>query len=168
MNMKKIIVLLLIVASSVSLFAQKTKFGHVDSNSLFTLMPEKEQATKAIEEYAKTLEDQLQALNQELETKYNDYMANQATYSPSIKQMKEDELTNLQQRIQAFQVRAQEDMQTKQNELLEPIYTKIQDAIKVVGAEKALIYVFDVSTLLYFSAESEDITPAVKIKLGIK
>ncbi len=166
--MKKIIVLLLIVASSVSLFAQKTKFGHVDSNSLFSVMPEKEQASKAIEEYAKTLETQLQALNQELETKYNDYMANQETLSPSIKQMKEDELVNLQQRIQAFQVRAQEDMQTKENELLEPIYTKIQDAIKAVGEEKSLIYVFDVSTLLYFSAESEDITPAVKIKLGIK
>ena len=68
--MKKIIVLLLIVASSVSLFAQKTKFGHVDSNSLFSVMPEKEQASKAIEEYAKTLETQLQALNQELRNNF--------------------------------------------------------------------------------------------------
>lgn len=166
--MKKLIVLLLIVASSVSVFAQKSKFGHVDSNALFTLMPEKEAASKAVEAYALTLETQLQALNQELETKYNDYMATGETLSPSIKQMKEDELVNLQQRIQAFQVRAQEDMQAKEVELLEPIYTKIQDAIKAVGEEKALIYVFDVSTLLYFSAESEDITPAVKIKLGIK
>jgi len=168
MIMKKIIVLLLIVASTVSAFAQKSKFGHVDSNAIFSVMPEKEQATKAVEDYAKTLETQLQALNQELETKYNDYTANEATYSPSIKQMKEDELVNLQQRIQAFQVRAQEDMQNKEVELLEPIYTKIQDAIKLVGEEQGLIYVFDVSSLLYFSAESVDVTPLVKTKLGIK
>lgn len=166
--MKKIIVLCLVLATSVTMFAQKSKFGHVDSNAIFASMPEREQATKAVEEYAKTLETQLQALNKELETKYNDYMANKTTYSPSILQMKEDELVNLQQRIQAFQVRAQEDMQSKELELLEPIYTKIQDAIKAVGAEKTLIYVFDVASLLYFSSESVDVTPDVKIKLNIK
>jgi outer membrane protein len=166
--MKKIIVLCLVLATSLAVFAQKSRFGHVDSNAIFSVMPEREQATKAVEDYARILETQLQQLNAELETKYNDYMAGKDTYSPSILQMKEDELVNLQQRIQAFQVRAQEDMQNKELELLEPIYTKIQDAIKAVGLEKSLIYVFDVSTLLYVSDESVDITPDVKIKLGIK
>ncbi|HOZ29843.1 MAG TPA: OmpH family outer membrane protein [Bacteroidales bacterium] len=166
--MKKISLLLLISVFAMSCFAQKGKFGHVDSNTLFTLMPEKEEATKNIEQYAMTLEKQLLALNEELETKYNDYTANEATYSPSIKQMKQEELVNLQQRIQTFQTQAQEDMQNKEVELLEPIYTKIQDAIKLVGEEQGLIYVFDVSTLLYFSSESVDITPLVKTKLGIQ
>jgi outer membrane protein len=95
-------------------------------------------------------------------------MANKETYSPSIAQMKEEEIVNLQQRIQAFQVRAQEDLQNKEAELLEPIYTRIQEAIKTVGAEKSLLYVFEISTLLYFSEESVDITNDVKAKLGIK
>ena len=82
--------------------------------------------------------------------------------------MKEEEKVNLQQRIQAFQVRAQEDLQNKEAELLEPIYTRIQEAIKTVGAEKSLLYVFEISTLLYFSEESVDITNDVKAKLGIK
>jgi outer membrane protein len=166
--MKKLGILLLIVVFSVATFAQKSKFGHVDSNSIFSLMPEKGEATKTIEQYAMTLEKQLLALNEELETKYNDYMAIEATYSPSIKQMKQEELVNLQQRIQTFQTKAQEDMQNKEVELLEPLYTKIQDAIKLVGQEQGLIYVFDVSTLLYFSSESIDVTPMVKTKLGIK
>jgi len=166
--MKKLSLFLLIAVFSFSCFAQKAKFGHVDSNTLFTLMPEKEEATKSIEQYAMTLEQQLLALNEELETKYNDYVANETTYSPSIKQMKQEELVNLQQRIQTFQTQAQEDMQNKEVELLEPIYSKIQDAIKLVGEEQGLIYVFDVSTLLYFSSESVDITPLVKTKLGIQ
>jgi outer membrane protein len=131
-------------------------------------MPEKETASKAVEEYAKTLETQLQALNAELEQKYADYTANSETYSPSIKQMKEEELGNLQQRIQAFQTRAQQDLQNKEQELLTPIYEKIQNAIKAVGEEKGFIYIFDVSTLLYYSAESIDCTEDVKLKLQIK
>jgi outer membrane protein len=166
--MKKLFVIVCVSLLTYGAFAQKAKFGHVDSNAIFTVMPEKNVASKAVEEYAKTLETQLQALNEELELKYNEYIEKQETMSPSIKQMKEEELTNLQQRIQAFQVRAQEDMQTKEQELLEPIYTKIQDAIKAVGEENGFIYIFDVSTLLYFSSESIDATGMVKTKLGIQ
>ncbi len=165
--MKKIFVIVCVSLITLGAFAQKTKFGHVDSNAIFTVMPEKEEASKAVEEYAMTLETQLQALNSELEQKYNDYMENQEALSPSIRQMKEEELVNLQQRIQAFQVSAQEDMQTKEMELLEPIYTKIQDAIKEVGEENGFLYIFEVSTLLYHSSESVDITPMVKTKLNI-
>ncbi len=166
--MKKITLVLCILAISLGAIAQKTKFGHVDSNALFELMPEKNEATKAMETYAITLETQLQELNAELEKKYNDYMANEATMAASVKQMKEEEVVNLQQRIQAFQVRAQEDMQNKEMELLQPIYTKIQDAIKAVGAEGGFIYVFEISTLLFYSSESVDVTPLVKTKLGLQ
>lgn len=166
--MKKISLIVLLSVFVFTAFAQKSKFGHVDSNSIFSLMPEKVQAQKAVEEYAKSLEGQLQALNQELEQKYNDYMENGTNLSASIKQLKEEEIMNLQQRIQSFQVRAQQDLQNKENELLEPIYNKIKDAIKVVGEEKGLMYVFDKASLLYFSAESIDVTSDVKTKLNIK
>lgn len=165
--MKKLFVLVCVTLLTFGAFAQKAKFGHVDSNAIFTVMPEKDQASKAVEEYALTLESQLQSLNSELETKYNDYMENQEALSPSIRKMKEEELVNLQQRIQAFQVSAQEDMQTKEMELLDPIYTKIQDAITEVGEENGFMYIFEVSTLLFHSSESVDITPMVKTKLGI-
>jgi len=166
--MKKLFVILCISLLTVGAFAQKAKFGHVNSNAVFTLMPEKQTASKAVEDYAMTLETQLQSLHKELELKYNDYMEKQETMSPSIKQMKEEEIVNLQQRIQAFQTRAQEDMQAKEMELFEPIYTKIQDAIKAVGEENSFIFIFDESTLLYHSSESVDVTTMVKTKLGIK
>lgn len=166
--MKKLLGIILISVLSVSVFAQKGKFGHVDVSAIFSNMPEKATASKQLEDYAKTLEAQLQSLNKELETKYNDYMANVDTYGKVIKQMKEEEIVGLQQRIQAFQSTAQEDLQAKEAELLEPIYSKIKNAIKQVGEEKGLIYVFDASNLLYYSSESVDITNDVKAKLGIK
>jgi outer membrane protein len=131
-------------------------------------MPEKAQAQKAVEEYARSLENQMQELYKEYEAKLASYEAEMSTYSSSIKQLKEEEIMNLQQRIQTFQSRAQQDLQAKEVELLEPIYDKIKEAIKAVGEEKALMYVFDAATLLYYSAESVDVTLDVKTKLGIK
>jgi outer membrane protein len=61
-------------------------------------------------------------------------------------------------------------MQTKQQELIKPMLDKADKAVKEVGAEKGLIYVFDMSArvILYNSKESTDLLPAVKTKLGIQ
>lgn len=166
--MKKVFLFVLISTLTLSVVAQKSRFGHVNTEAIFALMPEKDSLTKALEDYAKTLESELTSLNKEFEAKYTEYSANEATYSPSVKQMKYDELSTMQQRIQAFQVSAQQDMQQKQTEMLEPLYDKIRQAIKTVGEQKSLMYVFEEATLLYFSNESVDVTNDVKIALGIK
>lgn len=44
--MKKIIILFVVLGATLSSFAQKTKCGHVDTNSIFASMPERETATK--------------------------------------------------------------------------------------------------------------------------
>ncbi|MDR2836519.1 MAG: OmpH family outer membrane protein [Bacteroidales bacterium] len=165
--MKKIIIFIFI-ALNIATYAQKGKFGHVDSNAIFDLMPEKNDSKKTLEEYSRTLEEQMAVLQKEFETKYTEYQSKSTTWSSSIKELKEDDLMTLQQRIQNFQQQAQKDLQEKEASLLEPLYNKIKDAIKTVGEEKALIYVFDVNSLLYFSSESVDVTPDVKTKLGIK
>jgi outer membrane protein len=167
--MKKIVLIaLLSVFALNAAFSQKTKFGHVDSNAIFAELPERGDAVKIVEEFIKTLESQLLVLNEERQKKYDAYVAERETYSNSIKQMKEEEIMTLEQRIQSFQQRAQQDAQAKEVEVLEPIYSKIREAIKVVGEEKGLMYVFDVSSLLYFSPESVDVTADVRTKLGIK
>lgn len=165
--MKKVTVICLFIALSTTIFAQK-KFGHVDSNAIFDVMPEKEETEKTLKTYGKALEDQMLELKKDFESKYAAYQANSALWSDAIKDMKEEEIYTLQQRIQAFQQKAQEDMMNKETALLEPIYNKIKNAIKEIGAEKSLMYVFEVNSLLYISPESVDITQDVKTKLGIK
>jgi outer membrane protein len=163
--MKKFLLVVFVLVIGLTGFAQKQKFGHVDSEAIFTAMPEKDQAAKAVEQFARQLEEQLMSLNKELEQKYTEYMEKAETFSPSIKQMREEELTNLQQRIQAFQMRAQQDLQEKEQELLAPIYQKITDAIKIVGEENGFLYVFDVNSFYYHSSESVDLTEQVKSRL---
>jgi outer membrane protein len=171
--MKKIVVaalLLLTVAFTSNTFAQKQyKFGHIDSNQLLSQMPERAKAKTDLEKYAKQLESTLTGMQSEFERKYNEYVASADSLSNLIRQTKEAELGEMQQRIQTFQQTAQQDLAQKENELLQPIVQKAKDAIKEVSEENNFTYVFDVGTgvLLYFSDDSIDILPLVKTKLGI-
>ncbi|MFH2141422.1 MAG: OmpH family outer membrane protein [Bacteroidota bacterium] len=166
-----VVSVIIILLSSLTSFSQvKQKFGHIDSNELLTLMPERETAKTAIETHAKQLEDQLIAMQKELELKYNDYVEKQATYSDLVKKTKEEEITSMQKRMQDFQTTAQSDLQTKEMELLQPIIEKAKKAIEEVAKEKGYSYIFDIGSgaLLYWPEDSDDILPLVKEKLGIK
>src|SRR5512137_1877258 len=108
-NIVKVIAAVLFMAVFVPAQAQKNvKLGHVDFGKLIEQMHGQDTVKKVMEAYAKTLKDQLQAMNAELETKYNDYLANQATLSAIIKSTKEKEISDLQDRIQTFQQQAQQ------------------------------------------------------------
>jgi len=150
-------------------FAQKgTKIGVINSNELLAAMPEKNQVQKQLEDYAKQLEDAFMTMQKEYETKLAEYQANQATYSDIIKQTKIKELTDLEQRIQAFQQSAQQDLQNKESELLQPIIDKAKKAIEDVAKENGYTLILDsgVGVVLY-SVDADDILPLVLKKLGI-
>lgn len=173
--MKKVLIYVLSVVSLLVLtnlsFAQtKLKFGHVDSNALLQMMPERLNAQKALETHAKQLEETLGMMKTEFEKKYTEYVSTADSLSPLIRQTKEAELGELQQRIQAFQQKAQQELVQKENELLKPIVEKARKAIEEVGTENGYLYVFDIGSgaILHHSSDSQDILPLVKAKLGIK
>ncbi|MCK4664341.1 MAG: OmpH family outer membrane protein [Bacteroidales bacterium] len=172
--MKNIIKLLfvgLILISFTQSFAQgKYKFGHIDSNQLLSIMPEREKAQKELEKIASELEKELEAMQVEFNNKYQDYLAKVDSLSDLIKQTKEAELQEIQQRIQSFQATAQQELQNKETELIKPIIEKAQNAIKEIAKENSFTYIFDTGTgvVLYFSDDSQDIFPLVKKKLGIE
>ncbi len=170
--MKKRIIILALLALfvGVNTFAQtKIKLGHIDSMELLKQMPGRDSAQKILENYSKTLEKQITAMQTELENKYNDYVSNQATMSQLIQQTKMKELQDLQARIEAFQTSAQKDLQEKEKELIQPIIDKAKKAIEETAKENGYTYVFDssVGVLLYYE-NSDDIMALVKKKLGIK
>ena len=169
----KLTLTLMLVFSASSLFAQK--FGRVDLAAIVTAMPEYKEAETNLQVYGKDLQDQLEQIQVEFNNRYLEYEKNVATYSDSVRQLKERELTELQQRFQDFQQVAQQDMQKKEAELINPVYTKANDAVKVVSTRGGYIAVFNTAGdqpasagLAYFDAEAlTDITAEVKKELGI-
>ena len=166
-----ITICLVLLFSSAAVNAQvKLKFGHINSQELLAAMPERDSAQLILERYVKQLEGQLESMQVEYQNKVQDYLKNQNNYTDLIKQTKEQELTDLQERIQAFQTTAQQDMGQKESQLLQPIIEKADKAIKEVGKENGYTYIFDLSrgSVVYFSEVSEDVLPLVKKKLGIQ
>ena len=89
--------------------------------------------------------------------------------SDLIKQTKEKELQDLQDRIQAFQQKAQTDLQAKQQDLLQPIVAKAKDAIKEVAKENKYNFIINaIEDVMLYSEPGDDILPLVKKKLGIQ
>ena len=149
--------------------AQTPKFGHIDLQALYQIMPERAAGEKQFVAYQKELEDALGMMQKEAQTKYVEYLAKRDSLSETVRKMKEDDLNLMNERIQNYQQSAQQQMQTKQAEIFKPMLDKADKAVKDVGAEKGLIYVFDMSSrvILYNSKESLDLLPLVKAKLAI-
>ncbi|HCY39976.1 MAG TPA: molecular chaperone Skp [Prolixibacteraceae bacterium] len=166
----KICVLGILLFSAGFAKAQAPKFGHIDLQALIQVMPERATAEKQFIAYQKELEDALGIMQKEFQTKYMEYASNRDSLSETVRKMKEEDLNAMNERIQTYQSSASQQLQTKQGELLKPVFDKADKAVKAVGAEKGLIYVFDMSSrvILYNSKESTDLLPAVKAKLGIQ
>ena len=166
--MKKLIKLTLVVAlvlGSSSLFAQK--LGRINLEEIITLMPEYKEMMTNMEAYSKDLRDNLETIQVELNTKYNDFQKNKATYSEVTRQLKEKELTDLQKFYQS----AQEDLQKKEKELTDPIVAKAQEAVKKVAQKGAYVAVFNTtipSMVYYDEAAMTDLSTEVKAELGIQ
>lgn len=168
--MKKLLYLpflvLLLMGTTVS--AQQPKLGHINTNELLSIMPGRDSAQVKLENYAQQLEQQFTAMQTELQTKYQDYLTNEATYSELIRQSKQREITSIQERLQEFQEQAQQDLATQENQMLSPIIEAARKAIEDVAKENGYAYVFDTAggQVLYFPP-SDNIMSLVKTKLGI-
>jgi len=165
--MKKIISLALLSFLILNLNAQN-KFGYIDSQELLLLMPERKTAETEVQNFAKSLEAQLGSMTAEYQESVQEYQANEASYTDLVKQDKVAEITGLEQRIQTFQQNAQQSLQQKEQELLEPILSKARKAIEDVATEGGFTYIFDKSqgSILY-AKETENILPLVRKKLKL-
>jgi outer membrane protein len=159
--------ILLLATASQSQTVQK--IGYIDFNGLVAAMPGVDSVKIKLQAYQKTLSDQLDAMRAEFENKYLEYQQGSSGMSDLIKQTKEKELQDLQGRIDAFQQKAQTDLQTKQQELLAPIVTKAKAAIKDVAKDNKYTFVINaIEDILLYSEPVDDILPLVKKKLGIQ
>lgn len=151
--------------------AQAYKFAHINSDELIRSMPEYDTAMAKLEKTRKELVNALEIMQVELNNKYEAYNKEAKNLTDLVRQAKEQDIQDTQQRIQDFQANAQAKLQEEQTALTQPIFVKVDKAIKDAGKEGGYIYVFDVSKgqVLYFDdAKSTNIIAQVKVKLGVK
>ena len=95
--MKKLILMLLVFAP-LATFAQK--FGHLNTQEIIQAMPEFTKARTEIEALTKQYEADLKSMQDELQKKAQAYEKEQANLPENIKQRREQELQEMDQKIQ--------------------------------------------------------------------
>ena len=165
--MKNIILVLAILITGTSLQAQ-TKVGTIDADFILQQMPEIVQVEEGMKTYNTELQGELQNTVKKYEELVAAYQTNVETFNEEEKQSKEDEIINLENEIKNFRQKASVLMQMRNNELTQPLYLKIDEAMKAVIAEQGYTQILNTSANgLAYADEKYDITEGVMKKLGV-
>ncbi len=157
---------MILVASSS--FAQQ-KVGHINADAVIAAMPEYEAARKQIEAYQKEHQEAYETIYKEFENKRNSYEEKKDTYTASIKEQKEKELSELMQRLQEYPTIVQRGEQELGQKLVTPIQEKVMAAIDKVAKANGFAYIVSSMALLYADdALMTDLVPLVKKELGLQ
>jgi len=145
----------------------QNKIGYIATDELISLMPEAEKADGDLKVYQSDLAQRGQDLMKDLSYKDSVFVKDSAKMSPSMRDIKKDELLELYQKVQSWNQKAQDMYNQKAQELIAPLRTKAMDAIKAVAKENGYTYIFDMGALIV-APPGDDILELVKKKLGVK
>lgn len=165
--MKKILLLALLILPF-SAFAQK--FGHFNSADIIQLMPEYKSAQTELQNLQKQYEGDIKSMQDELQRKAQDYDRQHDSLPQNIRQRREQELQDLQQRIIQTQQEDQQNLQKQSSDKMQVIADKVRTAVKSIGDAGGYTYIMDVTSgIPYISTtQSKDVTAELKAKLGLK
>lgn len=171
MILKKIVFFVLFISAVVfssNLNAQSAdRIAFINSTELIQFVPGKTAATQAIEELNQKYKDELAVMQNEYNTKYSNFLANQSTLAESIKLRRMQELYELEQNINRFMKVAQEDIESQEQQLIAPLKERMQEAINQIGLEQGFVCIYDRANpaISFLTPEAVDANPLVKAKL---
>ena len=165
--MKKILLIAVTAFAAVSAFAQP-KFAHVNSTELVQLCPEMDKARETMNAAQNEAQETFNDMQAEFNTTLQTYQSKGSSWTQATRESKEKELTEIQQRIQEFSQTVQMELQQQQDQLMQPIMQKVNETVQEIAKRGGYIFVFDVSSLIYFdTSQSTDLTPEARKALNI-
>ena len=154
---------MLMLLAPMAMMAQK--LGKVNTQTIMQSMPEVSKANGELEAQQKQYANDLQAMQNELQRKSEEYQKNQSTMNATKQKETETELQNMYNKIQQTYQDNQKALQDKSNELMQPILTKVRNAINAVGQAGGYTYIFEEGAAIFTGANVKDVTSEVQAKL---
>ena len=171
--MKKLFVVLafVLVAQISNAQTAPLKIGYVDVEYIISQLPELKKVEAELQTLQTQLKKQYDGKVAEFQKKLQEYQQYAATVPDAVKQNTERELQQLQQNIQKLEQDSQNDLQKKQMTLMEPIYTKVGDAIDALAKEQGFSLLlskeFQGLTIVVYGDEKLDMSDTVLKRLGV-
>jgi len=163
-NLKSLLIATVLFLGANQVATAQAKAAHVNTSDLMTKYPAMLEAQKSLETLSKTYQSEFQTLRDEYTAKIKKYEGEAATIGDKINGERQNEVQDLEKRIQEYGQTAQKELQAKEGDLMKPIQEKIKLAIQKVGKAKGFQYIFDANGLLL--AEGPDLTADVRKELG--
>ena len=150
-----------------SVMAQKS--GYISVEQIVSIMPETAKLDSLLRKYqADSLNPQYVYMIQEYNRKDSIANGKDSAKTPlTVRTKIREELEQLAYQVQNWQQISQQYLQAKQQQLLEPIYRKVDNAIQAVSKENGYAYVFNREALLVMPP-ADDLLPLVARKLNVK
>ncbi len=156
---------MLMLFAPLATFAQK--FGHVDTQSIIQSLPEFSRANGEIEAIGKQYENELKASQDELQRLAEDYDKKKSSMNATQQQEQETKLQEMYNRISQQAQQNQQEFQKAQQDKLQPIFTKVRQAIEAVGKSGGYVYIMETNNVLYINDTiSKDLTSEVKAQIS--
>ena len=137
----------------------------VNTRSIVQALPDVAKANGELEALQKQKDNELKAMQDELNRKLDEYQKGQSTMNATAKQQKETELQGLNQKIQQAYQDGQQELQKKSSELMQPIVAKVRAAIDAVGKAGNYTYIFEEGAAIYTGSNVVDVTKEVQSKI---
>ncbi len=145
-------------------FAQK--FGKVNTQTIMQALPEIAKINGELQAQQKTYENDLKNMQDELQRQNDAYEKGKSTMNATAQKQKEQELQTLYQKIQqTYQDNAQA-LQKKQQDLMQPVVTKVRNAIDAVGKAGGYTFIFEDGVAVYTGTNVEDVTSKVQAEIA--
>jgi outer membrane protein len=164
---KSLFITILFLFAGSFTFAQGLKIGYASFDTILMSLPEYEVKRKEIETYGKKLQDQVQALQQDYQTKVERYQKDGPNMVPAELEKLVAELQQLEQNLQERYQGLQTDLGRKESELMAPLVKKVQAATNQIAKEMGFDFVAQRQLFLYAKPDF-DLTPAIIKKVGGK
>ncbi len=142
------------------------KIGYVNSQAILQQAPG---ATEAQEEFDRQMERvaaEVENMGMELDSLVSSYQQQQSTLLPNVRQAREAELGQFQQRYQQRVDQMSQEAEVARQALVEPLFTQMADTIDDIREEGNYQYIFDVASQAIIAADSSlDLTEEVLLRM---
>jgi outer membrane protein len=148
--------LLAVAIGATCTFAQTQKIGYVNSAKIFQELPAAQEAQRKIDALGKPIQDSLEAMQRELQTRYEEYQKKEALMTETAKKAEQQKLVEFQRKAEEYRVAKlgnEGELARETEKLLTPLRERIKNAIATVAKEEKYSFIFDktetVQILLY-------------------
>ncbi len=170
--MKKLLLTILValpLMASAQTAPSNVTIAHYNIQVIIPQMPEYTAAVAELQTLENNHRQELNRINNIFQANLQAFYAAADSLPRNIADRRQKEIQEESEKVRSYQQFADSDLQMAETRLFEPIYIKVNDAVKAIGDTENYTYIFDLmrTQIPYIGKNAIDITDKIIARLGI-